>query len=181
VSSPAQEIFKISADGKMLLRFGRREPTDNNNNPSDAPRAQRSRQHVESPSDVALDRRGNVFVTDAGERPRIIKFDSRGRFLASTGGKGSRPGDLDRPHSMATDANGNVYVADSGNARIQVFDNSLNLRAVYHSIGTPWAICTTKGSREFLYSASNPTRVTARVVLQKSTNSSSTARFSVKL
>jgi hypothetical protein len=157
VSSAAQEIFKLSADGKVLQRFGRQEPTDNND-PSDAPRAQRSRQHVESPSDVALDRRGNVFVTDAGERPRILKFDSRGRFLAATGRKGSRPGDLDSPHSMATDASGSVYVADSGNARIQVFDNSLNLRAVYRDIGTPWAICISKGSRQFLYSASNPDR-----------------------
>jgi DNA-binding beta-propeller fold protein YncE len=83
-----------------------------------------------------------VFVTDAGERPRIIKFDPRGRFLAATGEKGSEPGSLDLPHSLATDASGNVYVADSGNARIQVFDNSLNLRAVYDDIGTPWADTT---------------------------------------
>jgi hypothetical protein len=157
VSSAAQEIFKISADGKVLLRFGSTQPTDNNR-PADAPRAQRSRRHVESPSDVALDRRGNVFVTDAGERPRVIKFDARGRFLAAAGGKGSRPGELDRPHSIATDADGNVYVADSGNARIQVFDNSLNLRAIYDNIGTPWAICISTGSRQFLYSASNPDR-----------------------
>jgi hypothetical protein len=157
VSSGAQEIFKLSADGKVLLRFGSPQPTDNNN-PSVAPRAQRARRHVDSPSDVASDGRGNVFVTDAGERPRVMTFDARGRFLASAGGKGSRPGELDRPHSIASDASGNVYVADSGNARIQVFDNSLNLRAVYDNIGTPWAICISKGSRQFLYSASNPDR-----------------------
>jgi hypothetical protein len=48
-----------------------------------------------------------------------------------------------------------VYVADGGNARIQVFDNALNLRAVRDTIGTPWAICITRGSRQFSYSASN--------------------------
>jgi sugar lactone lactonase YvrE len=153
-SSAGQEIFKISSEGKMLLRFGKPEPTDTNS-PSDTPRTQRLRRHVENPSDVAVDRRGNVFVIDAGERPRIVKFDSRGRFLAAAGRKGSRPGDLDSPRSMATDASGNVYVADSGNARIQVFDNSLNLRAVYRDIGTPWAVCISKGSRQFLYSTSN--------------------------
>jgi hypothetical protein len=152
VSSDAQEVFKISADGAVLLRFG---------NPasstvvgrSDAPR---SDGRVQSPSDIAVDRRGNVFVTDAGDRPRIIKFDSRGRFMLATGRKGSRPGELAGPRSIATDADGNVYVADSGNARIQVFDNSLSLRGVYTDIGTPWAICVPSGSRQFLYSVSNP-------------------------
>ena len=134
VSSDAQEVFKIGADGQVLLRFG----------------------NVEQPADIAWDKEGHVFVADGGDRPRILKFDARGRLLAATGGKGSRPGELDGPHSMAADASGSVYVADSGNARIQVFDNNLSLRAVYGNIGTPWAICITSGSRQFLYSVSNP-------------------------
>jgi len=137
----AAAIRQIGADGR--------------DNPPDTTRARRLRQDVESPSDLAWDRQGNVFVTDAGERPRIITFDSRGRFLAATGRKGSSPGSLDSPHSLATDASGNVYVADSGNSRIQVFDNSLKLYAVYDNIGTPWAVCITEGSRQFLFSASN--------------------------
>jgi hypothetical protein len=144
VSSSAQEIIKISAEGKVLLRFGKS--------------ASAWWQNVENPSDLAVDRRGNVFVANLGERPRIIKFDRRGRFLAAISRQGSSAGSLDFPRSLATDANGNVYVADSRNARIQVFDNSLNLRAVYRDIGTPWALCVTKGPRQFLYSASNPDR-----------------------
>lgn len=136
VASSAQEILKISPRGEVLLRFGK--------------------PHVRNPSDLAVDRRGNVFVTDVDERPRIVKFDARGRFVTEIARKGSKPGSLDLPRSLATDASGNVYVADSGNARIQVFDNNLGLRAVYYDIGTPWAICTTKSPRQFLYSASNP-------------------------
>ena len=152
VSSDAQEVLKLSADGEVLLRFGN--PASSTVvGPSGGPRRD---QRVESPSDIAVDRRGNVFVTDAGERPRIIKFDSHGRFVAATGRKGSPPGELDRPRSIATDADGNVYVADSGNARIQVFDNQLKLRGVYTDVGTPWAICIPNGSRQFLYSVSNP-------------------------
>jgi hypothetical protein len=152
--SAAQEIIKISPDGQVLLRFGKSSSTESGD-PSRGSRAQDWRQYVENATDLAIDRRGNVFVTDAGGRPRIVKFDGRGRFIVATGGRGSAPGKLDFPHSVATDAEGNVYVADSGNARIQVFDNGLNHRAVYDMIGTPWAICVTKGSRQFLYSTSN--------------------------
>jgi hypothetical protein len=155
VSSTAQEIFKIGPGAQVLLRFGK-PPSIDGSGASDPAPSELRRHYVENPSDVAVDRRGNVFVADAGPRPRIIKFDSRGRFVAETGRKGARPGSLDLPHSLAADANGNVYVADSGNARIQVFDNRLNLRAVYHHIGTPWALCITKGPHQFLYSASNP-------------------------
>jgi sugar lactone lactonase YvrE len=154
VSALAQEVVKISPEGEVLLRFGRAGSADSE---ASAPRA-RLRRHLESPTDLAVDRSGNVFVTDGGDRPKIVKFNSRGRFLGATGGAGSRPGELDRPHSMAADASGNVYIADSGNDRIQVFDNALHLRAVYHGLGTPWAICISPGSRQFLYSVSNPDR-----------------------
>ena len=60
------------------------------------------------------------------------------------------------PHSIAADANGNVYVADGGNARIQVFDNNLNLRAIWNTIGQPWALCITHGPHQYLFSSSNP-------------------------
>jgi sugar lactone lactonase YvrE len=158
VSSEAQEIFKISAEGQVLLRFGKQEAMESAE-PVEPPRAPAARQRVGKPADIAWDKRGHVFVVDADyDQPRILKFDARGRFLAATGRKGSRAGELDGPHSMATDSSGNVYVADSGNARIQVFDNSLNPRAVYRNIGTPWAMCITNGSPQFLYTASNPAK-----------------------
>jgi hypothetical protein len=50
----------------------------------------------------------------------------------------------------------NVYVADGGNARIQVFNNSLTFLGAYYGMGTPWAICITSGRHQYLYSASNP-------------------------
>jgi DNA-binding beta-propeller fold protein YncE len=68
---------------------------------------------------------------------------------------------MKRPHSIAADANGHVYVADGGNARIQVFDNALNLLAVYDAVGSPWAVCITPGPHQYLYSLSNPDKTDA--------------------
>jgi hypothetical protein len=93
---------------------------------------------------------------------RSYPGSGRGRFLATTAGRGSGPGISYAPHSLATDANGNVYVADGGNARIQVFNNNLNLLATYYGMGAPWAICITRGRHQYLYSASNPDKTDNR-------------------
>jgi hypothetical protein len=160
VSATIKEVIQFNAEGEVLLRFGRKPETDIPE--PDPPETELSRPFLDNPSDLALDANGNVFIADNGQQPRIIKFDRRGRFLAATGGKGSRPGRLNLPHSLATDASGNVYVADAGNSRIQVFNNNLRAMAAYYGMGRPWAICITKGRQEYLYSASNPDQTDSR-------------------
>ena len=56
---------------------------------------------------------------------------------------------------MQVDAKGNVYVADRGNARIQVFDNNLMLRAIYDHVGNPWTLCISPGPHQYLYSSNS--------------------------
>jgi hypothetical protein len=103
------------------------------------------------PTDVAWDAAGNIFVSDGYGDSRVVKYDKNGRFLKSAGVRGSQPGQLNLPHTMATDAQGNVYIGDRSNARVQVWDNDLNFKAIYDQVGSPWAICISPGPHQYLY------------------------------
>jgi hypothetical protein len=103
------------------------------------------------PTDVGFDAAGNIFITDGYGNSRVVKFDRNGRFIKQAGTKGSQPGQLNLPHTMAMDANGNVYVGDRSNTRVQVFDNDLNFKAIYDTVGNPWAVCISPGPHQYLF------------------------------
>ena len=91
------------------------------------------------PTDLAwLDRR--LVVADAYNH-RIQVFTPAGEVVARWGGpfglglRGSRPGWFRVATGVATDGSGRVYVADFQNHRIQVFDETGNLLAVFGSRG----------------------------------------------
>jgi hypothetical protein len=71
------------------------------------------------PSDVAVDRDGNIFILDAGNA-RIQKFGPDGRFLATIGRKGQGPGEFIMPGDLDIDEDGNLVVSDSAQSRIHV-------------------------------------------------------------
>jgi hypothetical protein len=116
------------------------------------------RYRLARPTDIAFDAQGNVFVSDGYVNSRVVKYDRNGRFVKSVGAaRGSAPSLMNTPHGIASDAQGNIYVADRGNARIQVFDNDLVLRAIYDNVGNPWSVCVSPGPRQYLFSSnSNP-------------------------
>ena len=110
------------------------------------------------PTDVAFDPQGNIFVADGYVNSRVIKYDKNGRFIKQAGKRGSGPGELTLAHAIAVDNQGNVYVGSRSDQRIVVFDNDLNYKTVYDSVGAPWSLCITPGpGKQYLYSAnSNP-------------------------
>ena len=90
-------------------------------------------------------------MTDGYGNSRVVKFDKNGRFIKQVGSQGNQPGQLNLPHTMAMDASGNVYVGDRSNARVQVFDNDLNFKAIYDNVGNPWAMCISPGPHQYLF------------------------------
>ena len=90
------------------------------------------------------------------------QYDKFGKFIKSVGTRGAAPGQMNTPHGLQVDAKGNVYVADRGNARIQVFDNNLVLRAIYDHVGNPWTLCITPGPHQCISTRRTPIRTATR-------------------
>jgi len=104
------------------------------------------------PTDVAWDRAGNIYIADGiGTNNRVAKFDKDGRFIKHWGSTGEGPGQFRGVKALAIDAQGNVYVADAGNKRIQVFDAEGTFKSEFGNVGTPLAMCMTRGSTQYLY------------------------------
>jgi hypothetical protein len=104
------------------------------------------------PTDVAWDAAGNIYVADGiGANNRVAKFDKEGRFIRHWGSTGTEPGQFQGLKGLAIDAQGNVYVADAGNKRIQVFDADGVFKTQFAGVGSPLAMCLTRGATQHLY------------------------------
>ena len=73
------------------------------------------------PSNVAVDKDGNVYVTDTMNN-RVEIFDAEGKFISLFGQHGDGPGYFARPKGIAVDCDGHIWVADEYQDRVQVFN-----------------------------------------------------------
>jgi glucose/arabinose dehydrogenase len=106
-------VYKFTMDGKLLMTLGKRGVAGDN----------ASQDALNGPSNVAIARNGNIFVTDGYRNSRIMKFSKDGKFLKIIGGtKGKEPGQFDLPHAIGIDSKGRLIVTDRNNGRVQVFD-----------------------------------------------------------
>lgn len=133
------QVFKYNTRGELLMTLGVK----------GVPGVDRT--HFSKPTDAAVNRAGEIYVTDGYGNSRVVKFSADGKYLAEWGGKGTGPGQFDTPHSITIDPEGLVYVADRGNARIQVFDAAGKFLRQFSgpAIGRPWGI--NLGADGFLY------------------------------
>jgi DNA-binding beta-propeller fold protein YncE len=65
-----------------------------------------------APTNVAVDRDGNIYVADTWNY-RVQILDPNGKFVRAFGAQGDRPGEFIRPKGIAVDSGGHVYVADA--------------------------------------------------------------------
>ena len=151
-------VVKFNPEGRVVMVLGRRPEPVIGAFDSTLPAAPPEKYRFGRPTDVTWDAQGNIFVSDGYVNSRVVKFDKNGRFVKSVGTtRGGAPSQMNTPHSITSDAQGNIYVADRGNARVQVFDNDLVLRAIYDNVGNPWAVCISPPPNQYLFvSNSNP-------------------------
>jgi len=74
-----------------------------------------------APQGVAVDKDGNVYVTDTLNN-RVEIFDADGAFISLFGKHGDGPGYFARPKGIAVDGDGHIWVADQMQDRLQVFN-----------------------------------------------------------
>lgn len=89
------------------------------------------------PTHVCVLPSGEFFVTDGYGNSRVAKFNTEGRQLLEWGIRGTEPGQFHTPHVITLGRDGLLYVADRENDRVQVFDQSGRVQAVWpglHSI-----------------------------------------------
>lgn len=103
------QVFKFSYDAKLLLTLGEAGVAGNDS------------LHFDKPTDVAIDKGGNFYVSDGYGNSRVVKFSAAGKYLMQWGTKGSGPGQFNIPHAIAIGPDDNIYVADRENKRIQEF------------------------------------------------------------
>jgi NHL repeat-containing protein len=160
VDEGTDTIVKFSPEGRVLMTVGRR--TDPifaiGNMPGQGSfHGRNEHNRFGRETDIAWDQQGNFFVSDGYSDARVVKFDKNGKFLGAVGKQGRGDLEFSTPHSIATDFQGNVYVGDRGNARVQVLNNDLTLKAIYPGIGNPWAVCVSGGpgpknpGKQYLY------------------------------
>src|SRR5258706_709503 len=155
-------VMKFDPQGRVAMLLGRKpESVDVPSSPDTGrgtpPGSGSPSDLFQSPTDVAWDSSGNIFVADGIGNARVAKFSRDGVFVKSWGSRGTETGQFKTAHGIAVDSAGNVYVADRGNNRIQVFDNDGTYKSSITTGGDPEAICISPGAHQYLYSSnSNP-------------------------
>ena len=142
-------VRKFSPKGKILLTLG-------------TPGAAGADEtHLSGPTDMAVTRAGDVFVTDGYGNNRVVHFDARGKFVKAWGKLGQGAGELSQPHSIALDSKGRLYVAERNNCRVQVFDQDGKSLAQWRHLINPWGLWVTPKD-EVLVCGSTPARWSGR-------------------
>ena len=101
------------------------------------------------PTDVALNSKGDIFVSDGYGNCAVHRFTRDGKLIKTWGGIGDEPGKFLMVHALTVDSKDHVWVLDRDNNAIHVFDEDGNVLAYAKgNLGQPSGIDT---DGEYIY------------------------------
>ncbi len=113
------------------------------------------RTHFCQPSDIAVLKNGDFFVSDGYCNSRVVKFDKNGKFIMEwSSEEEGLPGHFDVPHALAVhEASSVICVADRENYRVQCFDLNGNFmhQSVDKEFGPIYSISFAANNGSVLY------------------------------
>jgi len=126
-------VQKYTPEGELLLTLGvRGEKGDDTT-------------HFNRPTDMAITRAGDVFVTDGYGNRRVVHFGPGGKFIKTWGSYGTGPDQFVLPHAILVDSQGTLYVGDRNSGRILLFDQSGKPVDQWSGVIMPWGMSITPG------------------------------------
>ena len=140
-------VTKMSPQGQVLLVLGVKGQAGDWNEAANS-------RLLNEPTDLAIGPTGDIFVVQGHGRadPRVLRFDKRGTFMKSWGGKGTGPGQFDIAHSIVVDSKGLVYVADRQNRRVQIFDGDGKFIKEWKYAGLPCGLYISRDQQMYMVS-----------------------------
>lgn len=124
-------VQKFTPEGKLLLTLGVRGEKGEDET------------HFNMPTDMAITKSGDIFVTDGYGNRRIVHLDKSGKFIKAWGEYGSKPGQFILPHAIVVDSQGKLYVADRNSGRIQIFNQEGQFLDQWSGMLMPWGLSIT--------------------------------------
>jgi DNA-binding beta-propeller fold protein YncE len=144
-------VRKFTPDGKLVLTLepcGR--PSDTGVEGNDYRTIRRGAGPFNLPTNLALGRGGEMYVTDGYGNARVHKFSPEGKLLRSWGEPGTGPGQFNLPHGVGVDSGGRVFVADRENSRVQIFSPDGDFLEEWTDVLRPCEVFLDRDDRAFV-------------------------------
>jgi DNA-binding beta-propeller fold protein YncE len=144
-------VRKFTAEGSLLMTLGTSgQPADTGATSLDYRTIRRAGEPFHYPTNLAVAKSGELYVSDGYGNARIHRFSADGKLLASWGEPGSGKGQFHVPHGLAVDRHGTVYVADRENSRIQLFSPDGEFLREWTDVARPCDVAIDSEGRAFV-------------------------------